>query len=372
VKSPSSVPAFFYKAGFRKWPEHLVDKYVGPYQQVLSSHAADKELRQKAASGGTVSALLIHLLDAGVVDGALVVDTVIEGGWARAKYAIAQSREAVLNARGSKYSAVHFSAEALPLLRRFPGRIAVVALPCDSYALHRVRQLDSDLDQKVRLVITLLCGHNSEPALTDMVISKLGSGHGQLVDLHWRSGHWRGQLTAAFQDGTNVAVPFPVFSKYRNLYFFAQPKCHHCYDHYGYYGDVSAGDIWSLKARKEPIKQTGLIVRTAAGCDAVNAAVAAKALVVRAESIDEILTGQSRTMPFHYNVTARARLAPLFGFRINDRVHERVRLIDYPVAFTCLLNERISRTKWGRRLIKAMPAPIVRAYVYVFKALELL
>ena len=76
-------------------------------------------------------------------------------------------------------------------------------------------------------------------------------------------------------------------------------------------------------------------------------------------------------MPFHYNVTARARLAPLFGFRINDRVHERVRLIDYPVAFICLMNERFSRTATGQRLIKAMPAPFIRAYAYFFKALEL-
>ena len=367
-----ATPAFFYKAGLRNWPAHLVDKYVGAYQLVLFSHAADESLRQRSASGGSVSALLLHLLDTQAVDGVLVVDTVVTAGRARPTFAIAQTRDAVLKAQGSKYAAVNFSAEALPLLRDFPGRVAVVALPCDSYALHRARKLDHELDQKVKLVITLLCGHNSEPGLTDMVTERIGRDHGQLVDLQWRSGHWRGNMTARYADGVRIDVPFQRFSMYRNLYFFAQPKCHHCFDHYGYYGDISAGDIWSLKARQESIKQTGLVIRTDAGHRAIEAALTAQVLFARPESIHEILAGQSRTMPFHYNVTARARLSRLFGFRINDRVHEHVRFVDYPVAFICLLNERVSRTAWGRRLIKAMPAPVIRAYVYLFKALELL
>ncbi len=159
---------------------------------------------------------------------------------------------------------------------------------------------------------------------------------------------------------------------YRNLYFFSQRKCHHCHDHYGYYNNISAGDIWSLKARREPIKQTGLIVRTEAGTAAVEGALKLGYIKGKLESVDDILDGQSRTMPFHYNVSARARLAPWFGFRIKDEVHEKVRWIDYPVAFVCLLNERITRTPRGQRWIMAMPRPLIKAYLYLFKLLELL
>jgi coenzyme F420-reducing hydrogenase beta subunit len=367
-----NAPTVLHKAGLRDWPRDLVGKYVGPYQDVYFSHATDPALRATAASGGSVSALLIHLLETGQIQGALVVKTVVEDGKARPSFSIASTRSEIVGAQGSKYASVNFSSDALPLLREFQGSVAIVALPCDSFALHRVRRLEPELDRKVKLVITLLCGHNSEPVLTDLVVARLGAGHGKLTHFRWRSGHWRGQMSAAFEDGTTIVAPFSRFSVYRNLYFFAQPKCHHCFDHFGYYGDISAGDIWSLKAKKEKIKQTGLIVRTKTGMSAVQSATDAGELSARSETIDDILNGQSRTMPFHYNVSARARLAPLFNVRIRDRVHEKVRWLDYPVAFICLLNERVSRTSWGRAVIGRMPRPILQAYVYFFKALELL
>ena len=158
-------------------------------------------------------------------------------------------------------------------------------------------------------MITLFCGHNSEP-LTDAMVDRLGRG-APADRLPLAHGHWRGSLEATFADGTQVVKPFETFSDYRNLYFFAQPKCHHCFDHFGYDCDISAGDIWSPRMKANPIKHTALIARTPAGSALVAAALRDGALIGGQEPADEIANGQARTAPFHYNVTSRARVGRL-------------------------------------------------------------
>jgi coenzyme F420-reducing hydrogenase beta subunit len=345
-------------------------RYVGEFEGCYFTYAADEAVRANGASGGSVSALLIYLLESGQIDGALVCQTVLREGKPRPEFAIARSRDEIMAAQGSKYAAVYFSNDALPLIEAFDGRLAVVALPCDATILQRTRAKSPDLDRKIALVITLFCGHNSEPALTDAIVDRLGRGRGPLTSYRWRTGHWRGNLEATFADGTPVVRPFEVFSDYRNLYFFAQPKCHHCFDHFGYHCDISAGDIWSPRMKANPIKHTALITRTPAGEALVAAALREGALVGGQEPVDEIANGQARTAPFHYNVTSRARVGRLFGVRIKDRTDARVRLVDYAIAFIALLNERSSRTRIGRAVILRAPRPVIRLYLYLLKGLE--
>lgn len=345
-------------------------RYVGDYEQCYFTCAADEAVRANAASGGSVSALLIYLLESGQIDGALVCQTVLRDGKPRPEFAIARTREEIMAAQGSKYAAVYFANNALPLIQEFDGRLAVVALPCDATILQRTRAKNAALDAKIALVITLFCGHNSEPVLTDAMVDRLGRGRGPLTAYRWRTGHWRGSLEATFADGTQVVRPFETFSDYRNLYFFAQPKCHHCFDHFGYDCDISAGDIWSPRMKANPIKHTALIVRTPAGSALVAAALRDGALIGGQEPVDEIANGQARTAPFHYNVTSRARVGRLFGVRIKDRTDARVRLVDYAIAFIALLNERVSRTRIGRAIILRAPHPVIRLYLYLLKGLE--
>jgi coenzyme F420-reducing hydrogenase beta subunit len=358
------------KIWHRHFSEEEINKYVGYYERCYYTYATDETLRRHAASGGSVSGLLVYLLESGQIDGALVCDTVIREGKARAQFRIARSREEIMRAQGSKYSAVYFAQDALPLIRAFDGKLAVVALPCDARILYNTRQKHPDLDAKIALVIALFCGHNSEPELTDLTVAKLNDGHGELTDYVYRSGHWRGQLTATFADGAEVTKPFSYFSDYRNLYFFAQKKCHHCFDHFGYFCDVSAGDIWSPEMKNEPIKHTALITRTERGSEIVTKALAAGALTGRAEGVTDIANGQARTMPFHYNISARSKVGRWLGVKIRDETRERVRWQDYVVAGMALVNQRVTSTAAGRRLVMAIPRPVVKAYLYLLKGLE--
>lgn len=358
------------KVWHKTWTAAQLQKYIGEVRGSYYTYATDDALRARASSGGSVSALLGHLLATGEIDGALVCRTVIKDNKPRPEFFIAETRAEIMAAQGSKYTAVYFATNALPLLKAYPGQVAVVALPCDAKILAAARTKSAELDAKIAAVIALFCGHNSEPALADALVTGLSDGDSALVGYTFRFGHWRGKLAAEYADGTTVEKPFSYFSDYRNLYCFAQTKCHHCFDHYGYYADISAGDIWSPEMKHDPIKHTALLTRTEAGERIVQQAAAAGALAVQEEPLYKIADGQARTMPFHYNITARARVGRLFGLKIADPVAEPVRWNDYLVAFIALLNERLTRKRWGQRLILALPRPLIRLYLLVFKGLE--
>jgi coenzyme F420-reducing hydrogenase beta subunit len=364
------VKRFIESIWTKSWSPEEIDKFVGSYKKVYFSYAADERFRARAASGGSVTALLAQLLEQGVIDGALVLGTEVQDNQVTPKFLIAQTEEQLLSAQGSKYSAVHFTQDAFPLIEEFSGRLAVVALPCDAKILHHFRARHPEFDRKIHIVIALLCGHNSEPELTDHIVRKLVPDEHDLERYTYRFGHWRGLLKAELEGQQEVVKPFSFFSDYQNLYFFSQRKCHHCFDHMGYYCDISAGDIWSYRMKQHPIKHTALITRSESGQRAVESALNSGALVGQEEPIEEVMDGQARTLPFHYNVSARTKVGRLFGERIQDHVQERVRWNDYIVAFIALFNERLSRSRWGQRLIMMIPRPLIKLYLYFMKGLE--
>jgi len=355
----------------KSFSDDEVKMYVGDYRACYFTYASDEKLREKAASGGSVTAILRHLLDTSQVDGALVCRSVITDGKVRAEFFIARDYDELRLSQGSKYTAVYFASQAVPLIKAFEGRLAVVALPCDAMILHRLREKSPDVDRKIVCVIALLCGHNSEPELTDHVVDKLRPNPDtKLVEYLYRVGHWRGKLTARFDDGNEVIKPYSYFSDYRLLYYFAQPKCKHCFDHFGYFCDISAGDIWSPHMKKEPIKHTALITRSLTGEAIIEEVVQSGCLVARQQGIREIVNGQARVAPYHYDVTVRSRVGRLFGMNIKQRTVKSPRWNHYIVAFLALANERISRSRMGQRIVMRLPRRVIRLYLYAYKAIE--
>ena len=359
------------RIGRRAWSDDEVKKYMGDFRSCWLTYARDEQLRSRAASGGSTTAILIHLLDSGVIDGAMVVrGWVDDDGVVRAEFFIATSREQLVQAQGSKYQAVRFGKRELGMIDQFDGRLGFVLLPCDATKLSHARRRRPEIDERVGVVLALYCGHNSEPELVQEVTRKIGRGRGKLTDFHYRSGHWRGVLRANFEDGTEIVRHHNEFKDYYNLYFFSQPKCNHCFDHFGYDCDISVGDIWTLAMKEHPIKHTAIVTRTEVGEKVLQSATSHGSIQAEPTDVRDILDGQSRTLPFHYNLTARSKVGRIFGLNIRDHVNERVRVVDRVVAFIILLNQRVSQTRVGRRIIMALPRPIVRGYLIALKAIE--
>lgn len=354
----------------KSWSEESIEKYVGDYFTSYFAYASDISLRNNAASGGVITALLKNLLELKQIDGALVCRRTIEKNHISPKFMIAENLQDLLSAQGSIYTAVDFITNALPLIKDYNGNLAVVALPCDIKKLKHICEKDKYLSKKIKLSISLFCGHNSRLELTEMVINKLRPQNASLKDFRYRFGRWRGYLRAEFDNGNIVEKPFSYFSDYQNLYYFCQQKCHHCSDHTGFYSDISIGDIWTLEMKENPIKHSAVILRTEKGKRIFENSVRNDVLVALSKPIEDICQGQARTMPFHYNVSARSRAGKLLGMEIRDTVNERVRINDFMVALIVLYNEKLSRSKFGQMIISVTPRFILKLNLYFMKALE--
>lgn len=354
----------------KKWTEAELDAMVGPAIGCYLSHSPDPEMRAAAASGGTTSALMVHALQAGLIDGAIVCRTFIEDGKVRAHFVMARTVDEILAARGSKYVETKFLREVLPLLEQNEGRFAVCGLPCDITNLKRWEQKNPQLAGKVALRIAFLCGHNSRKELIDGVTAKLcrQADCAKLVDYKFRTGHWRGELSAHFDNGKVIKKPFGYFSDYRNLYFFAERKCVACIDHFGFDADIAFGDVWLYALKDDPVKKTCAVVRSERGMEMFRHAIDAGAFVAEEVGREMILDGQTRIAPTHYNVAARSRAGRWLGVKIPDGPM-KVGPVKFFSALVGLANMRWSESNRADLIFK-MPKPILRGYLVFKKGIE--
>lgn len=357
----------------KHWSTEEIEKYVGHFQAAYLAHSTQMTIRDKAASGGVTSALLIHGLNAGFFEAAVVCKTVILNGKVRPKFELATTAEEILAARGSKYVETRFLQEVLPLLRSFNGRVAVVGLPCDITALKRRCMKEPELAPKLAITFALVCGHNSKTTLIDQITHQLEKESGQaLIDYRFRVGHWRGQLEAEFKDGSVIRKPTKYFNDYQNLFFFCERKCMACHDHYGYEADISIGDVWLFRLKNNPIKHSGIIIRNDNGAKLYQSAVSNDLLNSSDLHITDILDGQSRIGPAHYNVSARVKAGKFLNLKLKDTVNENVKWHDYLNAYISILNMQLSEKNQIKNLIFKTPRFIFKIFLYFKKALETL
>lgn len=355
----------------RKWTADSIEKYIGTYRSGWLMYANDEKIRGNAASGGTITALLSYMLETSKIDGALVLRSFVEANELKTKYEIATSRDMLIKAQGSKYVTTNFAHEAVPLIKAFPGRLAVVLLPCDSWIVNRLRKNNPEVMDKIVLRIALFCGHISDHGLTRMTIQRNKPAGLSLTDFRYREGHWRGQIRFDFENDGSVAKPFSDFSDYQNLYYYCAHKCLRCHDHTGYNSDISVGDVWLMAMKSNPIKHNAVITRNIQSHNFIQEAVHAGYLLGVEVPIDLIADAQSRSLPMHYNVSARSMAGKLLGVTIHPPVQERVRIVDFWIAFFILFNYRLTTFERGRSLLRKIPRPIIKVYLYFLKALEI-
>ena len=354
-----------------KWNDLTARKYIGDYRSSYFGYSLIDSIQQNAASGGIVSTLLVDAFRQKKIDGALLLRGPIVDGSVESEFFIAKTEEEVAQAQGSKYIATLFSFKALPLIREFPGRLAVVCLPCDALLLHRTRLSEPEVDTKIALVITLFCGHNSEKELTDLVIHKLNKNNMPVTAYRYRFGHWRGNLKLDLKDGFSITKPFSYFSDYQNLYFYAQKKCLLCGDQTGFDSDIAIGDIWSLKMKSNPIKHNAILVRTGRGEEAIQGLVTREVAHIFSVPISELCAGQSRSLPLHASVNARVWAAKKFGMKFKPVSEEKPTLLEKAIACVILFNFSLSHSKKWQGIIPRLPKFIIKLYLYAFKGLQI-
>ncbi len=357
----------------KSWPQDKIDRYIGPFSSACIAYSKDPEMRINAASGGVTSTILGWLLETGAIDGALVCTTAINDGRLTVSHYIAKTREEIILAQGSKYQKSDFFRVAVPMIRGFAGRVAVVGLPCQLTFLKQQVENDDELRQKIVCTIALFCGHNNEPELIEQTIRNLEkqAGGSRIKRFVFRKGSWRGKLEAEFENGQIIQAPAARYTLYHNLFFFAEKKCLSCYDHFGYDADFCIGDVWLMQMKSKEHKHNGIIAKNDIAASILEKMSHANKLVVEQKNIKFILESQSRSIRLHYNVTSRSKAGKHFGMNIHDRVRIRTNPIEDLLAFFLIFNWVWSKGKRSHLVLK-VPRKIMKLYLYIIKLLEVL
>jgi coenzyme F420 hydrogenase subunit beta len=118
---------------------------------------ASEEKRWHSASGGLTTWLLQKLLSEHLVDAVLCV-TSTENSDALFAFRVATTDEDIYAAAGSAYYPVEMS-QVISHVLEYPGRYAVVGLPCFLKALRLAQSKNGILQKRLVFFIGLTCGH---------------------------------------------------------------------------------------------------------------------------------------------------------------------------------------------------------------------
>ena len=269
--------------------------------------------------GGAVSALLIGLLAAGEIDGALVSKPSDDPDeqW-KGIATVATTADEIRAASGSFYNQTMALAE-LDLSRyALPPkpRIAVVGTPCEVQGLRAMQArrwpTGAHRVDAVVLTIALMCTKNFDyEALT---LKELRDKRGVDLDRVSKMDVIRGRMIVEYRDG-ELAVDEPV----KDFHGAALKGCDECADFLGRSADISVGSVGSMNG------WTSVIIRTERGRLAFQAARAKldvrglddPAALLRLDALDKKIANRSLQRKLdptrHCSSTSTSTSAPTTG-----------------------------------------------------------
>jgi len=232
---------------------------VGPIIATRTGYAGDPAIRARGASGGVTTAVLIHLLESGRIDGAIVVRQGVPAP-REASAVIAATREEIIAAAQSVYIPVSVL-DILPLLE--PGkRYAATLVPEQAAALRRLQASGHEQARRIEWVLGPYTGTALYPAAIDTFLRSNGIRKDDPVtSLEWRAGEWPGYLEIRTRSGRvlrskkvyyNFLIPFFVTRASLQSMDFANEFC-----------DLSVGDAWSPRFEAEGGGHSVVVTRSA-------------------------------------------------------------------------------------------------------------
>ncbi|MGQ9732852.1 MAG: Coenzyme F420 hydrogenase/dehydrogenase, beta subunit C-terminal domain [Candidatus Zipacnadales bacterium] len=325
--------------------------------QCFLTYATDPSLRQRGASGGAITALLVHLFRERQIDSALVTRL---GPDLRPEPFIAKSETDLCAAQSSKYVVSPTITALRGLLQRDSNsRLAVVGLPCQIHGISRASKVQKTVNSCVVAKLALFCGGTKTALYTDEVLARMGVRRSQVRHFDYRGGRWPGAITAVLDDGQTItATPRELgLGDIFTRAYFTPPRCLLCDDPFGAHADISAGDPWNIPEAATPEGHTLLVIHTPKGESILRGASETGVLWVNKElPADQLTESQG-------GIIMRARKAPARAFVASALCKTwRKRFPPPPLremvrAVLALMASRVGSTRLGYRVLNCLFPP---------------
>ncbi|WP_371056688.1 Coenzyme F420 hydrogenase/dehydrogenase, beta subunit C-terminal domain [Rhodosalinus sp. K401] len=283
----------------------------GPYLEMRAGHSTDPGLRFDASSGGALSALLVHLLAEGEVDGVIQTRAAEAPPYANTPTLSTKVSE-ICEAAGSRY------APSAPLagLGASLGtgrRFAFVGKPCDVAALRALSRQDPHIAETFPVVLSFFCAGVPSQTGAEEVARALGLDPSGITAFRYRGRGWPGQATATRADGVSRSMSYAeswggILSRH------VQHRCKICADGTGKAADIVCADAWQCDEQGYPVfeERDGVslvVARTKTGQRLLAAAEAAGRLETTA--FDPRALARMQPGQFNRRTVLLARLAAL-------------------------------------------------------------
>lgn len=253
------------------------DRVWGSYMQMHEAWAGDPDIRFRAATGGVLTALGVHLLRSGkarcILHCAADPDRPM-----RTRWVISETPQEVSLRAGSRYGPSDTLAGLEVALARGEP-FAIIAKPCDAGAVRARAKADPRLNELLVAVLVMVCGGASDLGKSAAVLEELGVEEDALTLFRYRGHGNPGPTRIETRDGRS-------FEKtYQEMWadeagWRIQTRCKLCPDAIGEAADIAAADIWpNANPEGEDEGFNGVITRTPDGQALFEGALAAGDLV---------------------------------------------------------------------------------------------
>jgi coenzyme F420 hydrogenase subunit beta len=244
---------------------------IGRVIETTVARAQDAAIRDNATDGGVVTALLLHLLERGRIDGAIVTKQV--GRFQRRPF-LATSAEEIREAAGFFFDTSHgmktFSdaymtyssiEEFDPLVKKGLGRVALVGTPCQIKSVRRMQAMGIVPSDSIQLCLGLFCSGNF--VFGDEQRQKIAAAG----DFAWddvRKINIKEHLLVHLASGEKREIDLD------ELDFMRRYACQYCPDYAAEYSDISFGGIgaqegWTTVITRTPLGRASFADARSAG-----------------------------------------------------------------------------------------------------------
>ena len=254
------------------------DLVWGQYLYMCVAFAADADIRFRASTGGVLTALAVHLLRTQKIK--FVLQTCADpDNPAHSRWVCASTVQEVVAAAGSRYQPVAPLAGLYAALQCNES-FAIVAKPCDLSALHLLSQQDARVNRLCVSRLAMVCGGQSRFGKTVDFLAAAEIPEDSVSIMRYRGYGNPGRTRAESRDGIAYEKSY-VEMWADEAGWQIDTRCNFCADALGECADVAAADIWpGGTPTGEDAGFNGIVVRTQAGKQLVEAAVAAGDLIV--------------------------------------------------------------------------------------------
>lgn len=241
---------------------------IGYYSDLYIGYVKEREFRKNGSSGGFATWILKELLNRKLVDGVVHV-TATNNPKKLFKYTISRTEEELLAGAKTKYYPVEIS-EALKTIRDTPGKYAVIGLPSFIMELRLLCEVDSTINERVKYMIGLVCGHQKSTRFSELLAWQCGIKPGKLSYIDFRKKMLDAPASSyaievkGEKDGREICVT----RRMKNLYggdwgrgIFKIRASDFTDDVMNEAADMTLGDAWLPEYTKDPNGNNIVIVR---------------------------------------------------------------------------------------------------------------